>query len=99
MVDFVLEDNGREAGNGLGAGLQRLRIDITDGDLAVAGHHAAHARDRQAAFGAVDDGAGQRVNADVGVGFEGFALLVEALDEDEAAVEADLRRGDADPFL
>ena len=95
----MLEDDGGEALHRLGDALGCAGADIGDDDAGRAGDHAAEAGEGQAAFRADDGLSRQIVDADVHIGLEGLAGLVEALDADGAAVNPHLGRGDADPVL
>ena len=102
MVDFVLEDHGCEAFDGVFDYVKAVfAVDgcIFDHDFLRSEDFAAAVRDGQAAFGADGEGVRSVDYADVRVYFERFVRLVESLYGDDSAVETDLRAGYADAVL
>lgn len=100
MIDFVLEDDGGEAGNVLAnlawlVSAVAVDIGIYDGDVLIAKDIAPFVRNRQAAFAAGLHFAAHFFDTDVRIYLDRLALLVDALDGDDAAADADLRCGES----
>ena len=93
MVAFVLENDGGETINPLGD-VRPLRGAVRNVDAGVAGDHAAQSRQGQAAFLADGDLPGEAVNLDIDIRLERLSGQVQALQADDASVDADLRGGD-----
>ena len=95
MVTFVLEDDGGKALNFLIHTLLRGNVRITDADFTVALHKAAEAWNGKASFRAGYYLSGEGVHLNVHICLEWLSGLIEALHQDDAAVNANLRSGNA----
>lgn len=113
MITLVLEDDGGEAGDVFSCvanwQLAAWRQGVADCNLLISRHFSPSARHAQAAFRAGYGLPVSRDDADIGVNLKRLALLVEALDGDDAARDAYLgacnahtvllRRGDGGKHL
>ena len=95
----MLEDDGGEALNFLIHTLKGGNVRVTYADFAVALHNAAKAWNGKASFRARYNHSGKGVHLYVDIGLKGLSGLIEALYKDNAAVNANLRCGNANAVL
>ena len=94
----MLEDDRGEAFDGFGD-FFKVQIAVAQGDFLGTADISPEDGDGEAAFDALDQGIAFLQQNGIKIGFERFARLVEALDDEELTGDADLRGGEADTFI